>query len=105
MKTKNIPQARSREKILADLSTLPPNLQGWISQDKRVLASGKVAVYHNFQCKSNGKTYCVRIPAEKFEEVQKAVENGAKARELIQELSDATIRDILSDTTSLKKNS
>ena len=104
MKTEKHNQHRSKAEILADIASLPLHIHGGITEDKRKLASGKTAVYYNFQCKSKGKNICFRIPAEKVEAFKKAVGNGARADELMAELSDANLSELLSDVSPLKKN-
>lgn len=97
--------ARTRAQIIAELATLPTAIQGKICEDRRVLASGKIAVYHNLQYWANGKNHTYRIPAGKVNQFKEAVKNGAKARELLNELTQVDTQTILSSETPLKKNS
>ena len=46
--------ARARAKIIAELASLPSAVQGKICEDRRALANGKIAVYHNLQYWADG---------------------------------------------------
>ena len=105
MKTDKQTQHRSRAEILASLASLPLHIHGGITEDRRKLASGKTAVYYNFQCKSKGRNICFRIPTGKVEAFRKALKHGARADELMRELSEANLSELLSEETPLKKNS
>lgn len=101
MNTKDI----SRSGIIARLASLPRALQGKICEDRRTLADGTTAVYHNLQYWHGGKNHTIRIPADRLRDFQEAVENGRTARDLLADLTRADAEDILSDAAPLKKKS
>jgi DNA gyrase/topoisomerase IV subunit B len=78
--------AKTRAKIIAELASLPSAVQGKICEDRRVLANGKIAVYHNLQYWADGRNHTIRIPSDKLADFQRAVKGGATAKKLLAEL-------------------
>ena len=105
MKNTSVTPPRARAEIIADLTALPGAVQGKICEDRRVLADGTTAVYHNLQYWSGGRNHTIRIPGDRLAAFREAVEGGAKARRLLSELSEADAGSILSGGSPLKKNS
>ncbi len=105
MKAKKTTKARSRAEIIAEFASLPPTVQGKICEARHTLADGKVAVYHNLQYWANGRNHTVHIPKDRLAEFRDAVKSGAKARELLFELSRTDAEAILEEGRPLKKNS
>ena len=102
----NITKAKSgktRAKIIAELASLPSAIQGKICEDRRVLANGKTAIYHNLQYWADGRNHTIRIPSDKLADFQRAVKGGATAKKLLVELSKTDAEAILSSETPLKK--
>ena len=97
--------AKARAKIIAELASLPSAVQGKICEDRRVLANGKTAVYHNLQYWADGRNHTFRIPEEKLPAFIEAVKGGATAKRLLAELAKADAESILSSESPLKKNS
>ena len=87
--------AKTRAKIIAELASLPSAVQGKICEDRRVLANGKTAVYHNLQYWADGRNHTIRIPSDKL----------ADSKKLLAELTKTDAEAILSSETPLKKSS
>ena len=77
MKTATGKSPRTRAKIIAELASLPGAIQGKICEDKRRLANGATAVYHNLQYWADGRNHTVRIPRDKLPAFREAVKGGA----------------------------
>lgn len=105
MKTATGKSPRTRAKIIAELASLPSAIQGKICEDKRRLANGATAVYHNLQYWANGRNHTVRIPRDKLPAFREAVKGGATAKRLLAELTKADAESILSSGSPLKKTS
>lgn len=105
MKTTPAKSPRTRAKILAELAALPSAVQGKICEDKRILANGTTAVYHNLQYWADGRNHTIRIPREKLAEFTEAVKGGQAAKKLLAELTKTDAETILSSKSPLKKNS
>ena len=105
MNIKKTKRAKTRAKIIAELASLPSAVQGKICEDRRVLANGKTAVYHNLQYWADGRNHTIRIPSDKLADFQRAVKGGATAKKLLVELSKTDAEAILSSETPLKKSS
>ena len=105
MKTGISTTPRTRAKILAELASLPSAVQGKICDDRRTLADGTTAVYHNLQYWADGRNHTVRIPRDRLGEFREAVRGGATAKRLLAELARADAETILSSESPLKKNS
>ena len=103
MKTTTDKSPRTRAKIIAELASLPSAIQGKICEDKRRLANGATAVYHNLQYWANGRNHTVRIPKDKLPAFREAVKGGATAKRLLAELTKADAESILSSESPLKK--
>ena len=96
---------RTRAKILAEIASLPSVIQGKICEDRRVLANGTTAVYHNLQYWADGRNHTIRIPRDKLPAFVEAVKGGATAKKLLVELTKADAEAILSCQSPLKKSS
>jgi hypothetical protein len=105
MKTSTSKSPRTRAKIIAELASLPNAIQGKICEDKRKLADGTTAIYHNLQYWANGRNHTVRIPKDKLPAFREAVKGGATAKKLLAELTKVDTEAILSSETPLKKSS
>ena len=103
MKTATGKSPRTRAKIIAELASLPGAIQGKICEDKRRLANGATAVYHNLQYWADGRNHTVRIPRDKLPAFREAVKGGATAKRLLAELTKADAESILSSESPLKK--
>ena len=62
MQNKSSKKARFRAEILAEISALPPSVQGTISSYRNVRKNGTAAVYHNLQYTHKGQEPLVRDP-------------------------------------------
>ena len=80
MKTSTDKSPRTRAKIIAELASLPSAIQGKICEDKRRLANGATAVYHNLQYWANGRNHTVRIPKNKLPAFREGCEADDKAK-------------------------
>ena len=98
-------QQRRRAEILAEIESIPYAVQGKICENKKTLASGDVAVYHNLQWWSEGRNHAIHIPEDRLEEFRAAVEGGKRARELMAELSAHDAGAILAAGDTTKKKS
>jgi hypothetical protein len=105
MKSKSLKSPGTRAKILAELASLPSAIQGKICEDRRTLADGTVAVYHNLQYWCDGRNHTIRIPKDKLAEFRAAVKGGATAKKLLAELTECDAAAILSSASPLKKSS
>lgn len=105
MKTTSGTSPRTRAKIIAEIASLPSAIQGKICEDRRILANGTTAVYHNLQYWADGRNHTIRIPREKLAEFTEAVKGGATAKRLLTELTKTDAETILSAESPLKKNS
>ena len=105
MKTTLGKSPRTRAKIIAELASLPSAIQGKICEDKRKLADGTTAVYHNLQYWANGRNHTIRIPRDKLPAFREAVKGGATAKRLLAELAKVDAEAILSAESTLKKTS
>ena len=103
MKTTLGKSPRTRAKIIAELASLPSAIQGKICEDKRKLADGTTAVYHNLQYWANGRNHSIRIPRDKLPAFREAVKGGATAKRLLAELAKVDAEAILSAESTLKK--
>ena len=105
MNTTPNPQPRTRAKILAEIAALPSAVQGKICEDRRILANGAIAVYHNLQYWADGRNHTIRIPKDKLPAFVEAVKGGEAAKKLLVELTEADTESILSCPSPLKKSS
>ncbi len=105
MKTTPPKKVRSRAEILASIANLPDSVQGTISSYEVQTSSGRRITYHKLQYWADGRNNAIHIPKEKLAEFEAAAANGARLRELIVELSEATAQEILSSAPALKKKS
>lgn len=105
METKSGNSPRTRAKIIAEIASLPSAIQGKICEDRRTLADGTTAVYHNLQYWADGRNHTIRIPKDKLAEFTEAVKGGATAKRLLTELTRTDAETILSAESPLKKNS
>jgi hypothetical protein len=97
-------EIRRRAEILGELENIPFAVQGKICENRKKLADGTVAVYHNLQWWQDGKNHAMHIPEERLAEFEEAVKGGKRARELLMELSRSDAESILSaESTSKKK--
>ena len=71
---------RTRAKIIAELASLPSAIQEKICEDKKRLANGATAVYHNLQYWANGRNHTVRIPKNKLPAFREGCEADDKAK-------------------------
>ena len=98
-------ETRRRAEILGELENIPFAIQGKICENRKNLADGKVAVYHNLQWWQDGKNHSIHIPENRLAEFEEAVRGGKRAKELLMELSRCDAQDVLSaDSTSKKKS-
>ena len=105
MKTATGKSPRTRAKIIAELASLPSAIQGKICEDKRKLADGTTAVYHNLQYWANGRNHTIRIPRDKLPAFREAVKRGATAKGLLAELTEVDAEAIRSSGSTPKKTS
>ena len=105
MNTNTQKTPRNRAKILAELAALPSAIQGKICEDRRTLADGTTAVYHNLQYWANGRNHTIRIPKDKLPAFREAVKGGTTAKKLLAELTKTDAETILSSESPLKKSS
>jgi hypothetical protein len=78
---------RRRAEILGELENIPFAVQGKICENRKTLANGTVAVYHNLQWWQDGKNHAVHIPEDRLAEFEQAVKGGKRAKELLMETS------------------
>ena len=96
---------RRRAEILGELENIPFAVQGKICENRKTLANGKVAVYHNLQWWQDGKNHAVLIPEGRLAEFEEAVKGGRRAKDLLMELSRCDAEAVLSaEPTSNKKS-
>ena len=105
MKTTPPAEGRTRAEIIASIANLPDSVQGSISSYTVPTSSGRKITYHKLQYWADGRNHSVHIPKERLAEFKAAVESGGRLRELLAELTEATVRDILSSAPPLKKKS
>ena len=105
MKTTPHSEGRTRAEILASIANLPDSVQGSISSYEVQTSSGRKITYHKLQYWAGGRNHSVHIPGERLADFKAAVESGGRLRELLAELTEVTVRDILSSATPLKKKS
>ena len=105
MKTAPHSEGRTRAEILANIANLPDSVQGSISSYTVPTSSGRKITYHKLQYWADGRNHAIHIPKEKLPDFEAAVENGRRLRELLAELTEVTVRDILSSAPALKKKS
>jgi len=97
-------ETRRRAEILGELENIPFAVQGKICENRKKLADGRVAVYHNLQWWQDGKNHSIHIPENRLAEFEEAVRGGKRAKELLMELSRCDAQAVLSaDSTSKKK--
>ena len=101
MKTKE----HRRAEILGELENIPFAVQGKICENRKTLADGTVAVYHNLQWWQNGKNHAMHIPEDRLAEFEEAVKGGRRAKELLLELSRSDAEAVLSEESTSKKKS
>ena len=90
MQNKSSKKACFRAEILAEISALPPSVQGTISSYRNVRKNGTAAVYHNLQYTHRGKNHSFAIPTDKVSGFRAAAAAGRKLRDLVFKLSLAT---------------
>lgn len=105
MQNKSLKKARSRAEILAEITALPPSVQGTISSYRNIRKNGATVVYYNLQYTHKGRNHSFAIPVDKVAEYKAAVAAGKKLKELVFELSLANAREISSSDSALKKSS
>lgn len=96
---------RSRAEILAEIENIPFAVQGKICENRKTLADGTTAVYHNLQWWADGKNHAMHIPEDRLAEFKDAVKGGKRVRELVYELSSSSTASLLSGGTTSKKKS
>ena len=98
-------QKRRRAEILGELENIPFAVQGKICENRKTLADGRVAVYHNRQWWRDGRNHAVHIPEDRLAEFEEAVKGGRRAKELLMELSLCDAETVLSPESTSKKKS
>ena len=93
---------RRRAEILGELENIPFAVQGKICENRKTLANGKVAVYHNLQWWQDGKNHAIHIPEDRLVEFEEAVKGGKRAKELLMELSRCDAEAVLSEESTSK---
>lgn len=96
---------RRRAEILGELENIPFAIQGKICENRKKLANGTIAVYHNLQWWQDGKNHAVHIPENRLVEFEEAVKGGKRAKELLMELSRNDTEAVLSAESTSKKKS
>ena len=96
-------ETRRRAEILGELENIPFAVQGKICENRKTLADGTVAVYHNLQWWQDGKNHAVHIPEDRLAEFEEAVKGGKRAKELLMELSRCDAEAVLSEESTSKK--
>ncbi len=97
-------ETRRRAEILGELENIPFAVQGKICENRKTLADGRIAVYHNLQWWHDGKNHAVHIPENRLAEFEEAVKGGKRAEELLAELSVCDTEAILSGESTSKKS-
>ena len=98
-------QPRKRAEILAEVENIPFAVQGRICENRKKLANGGIAVYHNLQWWADGKNHAVHIPENRLAEFREAVTGGKRVKELIYELSASSTDSLLAEGPIAKKKS
>ena len=98
-------EMRRRAEILGELENIPFAVQGKICENRKKLADGTVAVYHNLQWWHDGRNHAVHIPEDRLAEFEEAVKGGRRAKELLMELSRRDAETVLSTEATSKKKS
>ena len=98
-------EKRRRAEILGELENIPFAVQGKICENRKTLANGKVAIYHNLQWWQGGKNHAMHIPEDRLAEFEEAVRGGRRAKELLMELSRCDADAVLSAESTSKKKS
>lgn len=98
-------EQRRRAEILGELENIPFAVQGKICENRKRLADGTVAVYHNLQWWQDGRNHAVHIPEGSLAEFEEAVKGGRRAKELLMELSRHDAEAVLSAESTSKKKS
>ena len=96
---------RRRAEILGELENIPFAVQGKICENRKKLADGTIAVYHNLQWWHDGKNHTVHIPEDRLAEFKEAVNGGRRVKELLMELSRCDAEAVLSTEATSKKKS
>ncbi|MBQ8570182.1 MAG: hypothetical protein IJ444_01570 [Kiritimatiellae bacterium] len=97
-------EIRRRTEILGKLENIPFAVQGKICENRKKLADGTIAVYHNLQWWQDGKNHAMHIPEERLAEFEEAVNGGKRAKELLMELSRSDAESILAAESTSKKS-
>ena len=97
-------ETRRRAEILGELENIPFAVQGKICENRKKLADGRVAVYHNLQWWQDGKNHSIHIPENRLAEFEEAVRGGKRAKELLMELSRCDAQAVLSADSTSKKS-
>lgn len=98
-------EKRRRAEILGELENIPFAVQGKICENRKTLANGTVAVYHNLQWWQDGRNHAIHIPEGRLSEFEEAVKGGKRAKELLMELSRCDAQTVLSAESASKKKS
>ena len=98
-------EKRRRAEILGELENIPFAVQGKICENRKTLADGTVAVYHNLQWWQDGRNHAIHIPEGRLAEFEEAVKDGKRAKELLMELSRCDAQTVLSAESASKKKS
>ena len=93
-------EKRRRAEILGELENIPFAVQGKICENRKKLADGTVAVYHNLQWWQDGRNHAIHIPEGRLAEFEEAVKGGKRAKELLMELSRCDAQTVLSAGTT-----
>lgn len=87
---------RPRSEILAEIENIPFAIQGKICENRKTLANGSTAVYHNLQWWADGRSHAIHIPEDRLAEFEGAVKGGRRVKELVYELSASATATLLS---------
>lgn len=94
---------RNKAEILAEIENLQFPVQGKICENRKTLANGRVAIYHNLQWWADGKNHTMHIPEDRLAEFEEAVKEGKRVKELVYELSSSSADALLAAGPSTAK--
>ena len=103
MKTSHAVQSRDRAAILADINTVGSCIAGTLTERRRELRGGGVAVYHQLQRWEGGRNVTVHVPPDKVQAVRAGIAGRERIGALLEEVSAADTAEALAGGDGVKK--
>ncbi len=104
MKTNHTGQPRDRAAVLADINAIGHVIAGKLTEKRRELKGGGIAVYYQLQRWEGGRNVTVHVPADKVDAVRAGIAGRMRLEALLDELCAAGTAEALAGGDDVKKN-